>query len=201
MSKSRERFTTLPLYEALHEEHGLSPAGVGWTSQERQARRFNALTDGISHVKTMLDVGCGYGHLAHWMRAHWQEFKDFKYLGIDVHEEAIHLAQEHAFPNTRFITADVRDILERFDFVTASGLLSGYGWDDMIELVLKMWSLTERVFSFNLVDAYTADTTFGPVSIAAYWIKHLGPVHWQIRHNYLEDDTTLVMWKEDPYGR
>ena len=74
------------------EEHGASPRGVDWNSDESQNTRFDQLLKIVETPSfSILDYGCGYGALADYM-----EQKGFhaEYYGFDILESAIEIARQ-----------------------------------------------------------------------------------------------------------
>lgn len=82
-------------YQQLLFEHGPSPAGVGWPKLDRAWRRYAALINSwIGHTESVLDYGCGLGHLGYWMHA--VQGRQASYHGVDACAEMIEFAKQHA---------------------------------------------------------------------------------------------------------
>lgn len=203
MTKTEQEIV-LDFYAQTHAKYGPSAQGVGWASEERQLARFRALTARVgglyNEIESLLDVGCGYGDLVAYLqvnRSHW--FPKLSYIGVDLHADAVEIAKkryEH-LDNCTFVWADVRDKeWYKQDMVVASGLLANYPSLAAREMVKKLWQLTGKVLAFNFVDG---GQTNNAISCAWAYLSDLKPVHWELRHNYLEDDTTLIAWKVNPY--
>ena len=73
-------------------QHGASPLGVDWNSKESQYLRFEQLSKIIFDSDySILDFGCGYGELAHYLKNN----KPFKqYAGMDLSERMIEIAEK-----------------------------------------------------------------------------------------------------------
>ena len=119
-------------YGPLLAEHGNHYRGVGWVAEHLQSVRFEVLSAvGDLRHASILDVGCGVGHLLDWLTARGY---DGAYTGIEVQEEmaaracAIH--PEAEFPNARFECGEFLAMGRGFraDYVLASGI---FPLDDM----------------------------------------------------------------------
>lgn len=201
-----DRVHVLAEYQKFHEKYGLSPHGVGWTSGERQERRFRSLTEDMNQkrtIRSVLDVGCGYGDLVQhlrWNRPNW--FRHLHYYGVDFNKMTLDVAQERFgdLPNVDFMLADIHGSAgPETDLVLASGLLAIYNDVEQDELVADLWKVAKKALAFNFLDPPPSDHVT-VLSRCWNYLRTHQPEHWVIKHDYLDDDTTLVMWKVDPYG-
>jgi SAM-dependent methyltransferase len=132
--------------------YGHDPRGVDWQSGEAQRARFDAvLAIGSLDGATLLDAGCGLGDLYGYLRARGVTIR---YAGCDLSSAHVTAARQ-AYPGTRFVVADVREVLaaERFDYVIACGLLhlrvprwNRWAWD----LVRAMYANCGRGLALTL---------------------------------------------------
>jgi SAM-dependent methyltransferase len=132
--------------------YGDDPRGVDWQSAEAQRARFAALLQiGDLDGATVLDAGCGLGHLYAYLR---EQGIQARYCGCDLSTAHIDAARA-AHPEARFIAADVHNVLaaEQFDYVIACGLLhlrvprwQRWAWD----LVLTMYAGCRYGLAFTL---------------------------------------------------
>ena len=107
------------------EQHGASPRGVGWNSDESQNTRFDQLLKIIKASSfSILDYGCGYGALADYME---QKGLHADYYGFDILESAIEIARgsQNGKLNRMFFTEE--DKLPVCDYVVASGVFNVRG--------------------------------------------------------------------------
>jgi len=148
-------------YDAKLRTFGPTPAGVDWNSRESQEMRFRQLgrlweTD---RAASILDYGCGYGALAHWLRAggHTGE-----YVGFDVSAEMIREAttQDPALLACTF-TCDRRSLAPS-DFAVASGIFNvkmdtpAAQWHEyVLATIADLALLARRGFAFNALTAYS----------------------------------------------
>jgi len=117
--------------------HGPTPAALGWTKEEKLAVRHRALTpwldetyafDALVHEdKTILDYGCGLGHLLVNTRADEVKY----YTGVDVVPQLIEEAKRANARNGQgpiFKTiAGPQDITEDYDHIVACGVFTRMG--------------------------------------------------------------------------
>lgn len=132
-------------------------ADDGWDDPDKfgNFERLISLADKAGyplHGATVLDVGCGTGDMAGFLRK--KGIGD--YLGIDIFALSVKLAKMK-FPEERFRTGDflkVR-ITKTFDFVFSSGALSAILESDnyaiMQAFVDKMWQVSLHGIAFNFL--------------------------------------------------
>jgi cyclopropane fatty-acyl-phospholipid synthase-like methyltransferase len=150
-------------YESKLKVHGVSPAGVDWNSQASQELRFErlaALWDSQADA-SLLDFGCGYGAMLHWLR-----HRGFtgSYTGYDLSPEMIRAAEEIAGATqaTGSTFTSNRASLAPVDFVVASGVFNvkmntpEHEWHEYILTTLDdMATLGQRGFAFNALTSYS----------------------------------------------
>jgi SAM-dependent methyltransferase len=148
-------------YSAKLAEHGETPRGVDWNSEESQNLRFEQLTRIIFQpVKFSInDLGCGYGALIDYLNSHSH---DFTYYGCDISEDMIHAARDrHAYsPHAHFAVAAEPQGMA--DYGIASGIFnvklgrSDIEWRAYLEATLDVLNHTSRRgFSFNCLTSYS----------------------------------------------
>jgi SAM-dependent methyltransferase len=142
-------------------EHGASPLGVDWNSDERQRLSFSQLVKLIdgSAPFSVIDFGCGYGALLPFLEeTGWT----FDYTGVDVLERMIVAAREaHGETSTRRFRQPGED-LQAADYLIACGVLNlkldvGVGpWTDYcLEMIDRFDKLSRRGFAFNMLTSYS----------------------------------------------
>jgi SAM-dependent methyltransferase len=173
-------------YEAKLREHGPSPRGVDWNSQESQEVRFRQLArlfEDEAHA-TVLDYGCGFGALAAYLRSRGHQGV---YAGFDVSPQMIEAGRRFlgAYSGCS-LTAD-RATISPADYVVASGLFnvrmeaSDAAWREYIVTVLEdMRRLSVRGFGFNVLTSHS-----DPERRRDY-LYYADPVEWfeHCRRNY-----------------
>jgi len=93
--------------------------------------------------ESVLDVGCGIGHLLPWIGG------SYSYLGLDNSKEMLHLAKELQ-PNGDFRMGDVYDLspFGKFDSVVCQSLLIHL--PEISKPIKNMWEHTVRVLIFSI---------------------------------------------------
>lgn len=177
---------------------------LGWENQNAQVARFDALTDNLNlNNKTLLDVGCGLGHLIGHLRA--KKIK-INYLGIDMLPEMIQQAKT-IYPNELFIQQSIFDKTipeESFDVVFASGIFNLNTQNQaklLREGIFAMADIAKEIVCFNLL------STLSPNQEPTYTyhdskkiINLLITMRFRkekikIIDNYLNNDFTVIIFK------
>lgn len=143
-------------------EHGDTPRGVDWNSEESQMIRFAQLCK-IMDPKTLNfslnDLGSGYGALLDYLR---DKHVNCTYLGVDVSQEMIKVAKQRyaAVDQARFIAAAEPD--EVADYGLASGIFnvrlghSDTEWFDYLQATLDVLDRTSSLgFAFNCLTSHS----------------------------------------------
>ena len=142
-------------------QHGLTPKGVVWNTEDGQLLRFKQLCKIISldSVFSINDLGCGYGALFDYLVRHYTQFH---YIGVDVCETMIEQAQKRLsqYSQVQFVCAHHPNNLA--DYSIASGIFNvklghsdkewqTYFYDNLH--LLNQVSL--KGFSFNCLTSYS----------------------------------------------
>jgi SAM-dependent methyltransferase len=142
-------------------EHGDTPRGVDWNSEEAQTSRFKELCriiDGTDSF-SVNDLGCGYGALYDFLS---QEYAAFSYAGVDVSESMIRAAkqryQDHI--GVEFVVGSEPSRVA--DYGMASGIFNIHFnrvdelWFNHITATLDLLNETSiRGFAFNCLTTYS----------------------------------------------
>jgi SAM-dependent methyltransferase len=148
-------------YSAKLAEHGETPRGVDWSSEESHVLRFEQLCR-IVQLPTgfsLNDLGCGYGALFDYLNARYQ---GFDYAGCDVSADMIRAAKSRFknCANASFVVAS--EPLEVADYGIASGIFnvrlgrSEAEWRNYLESTLAALDRTSRKgFAFNCLTSYS----------------------------------------------
>jgi SAM-dependent methyltransferase len=149
-------------YAAKLAEHGDTPRGVDWNSEESQRVRFAQLCKIIGPKTSNFsinDLGCGYGALLDYLR---DEQAACTYLGVDVSRDMVKVAEQRhaAADRARFITSAEPD--ELADYGLASGIFnvrlgrSDSEWFDYLQGTLDVLDRTSSLgFAFNCLTSYS----------------------------------------------
>ena len=217
IESTREKY-----YEEQHQEwkdtpHQNSPVAVGWLDgRQNQTKRFETLLDiGVQEGDSILDLGCGLGHLSE----HLEKINlNVNYTGIDTNKWAIEQAHEfkeninspmlgvpkaYRFNEATFLHSTIFEICGRYDWGIASGVFNvGFPKLEMLETINELLSKSKKGVAFNLLNH--ADSNFDkdiPMEYEIYTpeeiVSHLkGDV--SIVENYgVANDFTIYIRKTD----
>ena len=143
-------------------EHGDTPRGVDWNSEDSQMVRFVQLCKIIDPKMpnfSLNDLGCGYGALLRYLR---HNHANCTYVGVDVCQEMIKVAEQRhaAADQARFIIAAEPDVVA--DYGLASGIFnvslgrSDEEWFDYLQANLDILDRTSSIgFAFNCLTSHS----------------------------------------------
>jgi len=148
-------------YTSKLAEHGETPRGVDWNSEEGQTLRFEQLCkiiDTANHF-SISDLGCGYGALYDFLV---NKYDELSYLGVDVSEGMIKAAEQRYKdqPLARFVLSSEPNQIA--DFGVASGIFNvrlgrtDAEWFDYLQTTLDVLDRTSSLgFAFNCLTSYS----------------------------------------------
>lgn len=140
---------TLILYNMFMLSDGdfKSPEKVGWVNKFDQDIRFKTLLEiGVKTDDTILDWGCGLGHLIDYMNIN-NVFVN--YIGIDINEDSL-IETRKMFPDNNFKVGDIEDETEKYDWILASGIFSfQVSKEEMFRKLDKALALSNKGVAFN----------------------------------------------------
>ena len=183
---------------------------VGWMDgKKNQLKRFDTLLDiGVKSGDTVLDFGCGVGHMVEHIN---KTGLKVKYTGIDVNKDAIRRARNafivsdimgvhpmSASTGIIFSHGSVKDINENYDWILASGVFNyKFPKAEMIQTVNELLNHANKGIAFNLLEAghiVHPDYTFYKKDIITHYFNNSA----QIVENYGVDlDLTVYIRKNE----
>jgi len=191
-------------YQEAFAKHGDSPAAVLWP-RGRQSIRFEALT---AHIKndgfSILDYGCGLGHLKDYLD---QRFNAYKYFGVDLvpefvsslstkHPDAIvqEIASHEEFTNTvdHVIVSGTFSIIQGNDPAAYLKYVQGvltYLFE-LCNVSLAVNFMTDRV-DFKQAQAHHVN----PQDMCRFFCDQLSP-RLVLNQSYMPYEFTLVAFKD-----
>ncbi len=196
--------------EALFLEHGDTYLGQGWTkSQENTDARYDVmlnLTNGRRETVSLLDFGCGTGHLLEYMIR--QGINDIEYSGLDVSERFIDVARAK-HPGVRFYLGDILDSdidVPIFDYVIMNGLFTYKGslsFDEMATWWQRLMSAATRHarvgVAFNVTSPYVDwqrdDLFHVPISLLTDVVADGPCPYFVVRHDYGLYESTVFAYR------
>lgn len=143
-------------YQRRFRKYGFAARSLNWKRLGAAHQRFRQMWAEIDfNGKSVLDVGCGFGEMAKFLR---KRYKAVEYVGVDIVPEFIKVAKK-LYPEFRF---EVRDYFndplpEKFDVVLASGTLNSNVSDNIgyrRNAIKVMFEHTNKVLAFNMSGAH-----------------------------------------------
>jgi SAM-dependent methyltransferase len=202
--RSLDKASLVGQYREAFAQHGDSPAAVLWP-RGRQNIRFDALTNHIrSDGFSILDYGCGLGHLKDYLD---QRFNTYKYFGVDLVPEFVSTV------SAKYPDATVRQIgsheefSEPVDHVVVSGTFNiiqgndpvayleyvqdvlGYLFD-LCRVSLAVNFMTDRV-DFKQAQAHHVN----PQEMSRFFCEQLSP-RLVLNQSYMPYEFTLIAFKD-----
>lgn len=195
-------------YESCLDRHGDTHLGVDWPNAEDARTRYRVMLDVIAepapHPVSLLDFGCGAGHLLDHIRAHGHDRTEYR--GLDASAKFIALCRRK-FPGTAFHHADIlRNPIkvEPADYVVLNGVLTEKREltdremrNYMERLLTAVWPLARKGLAFNVmscqVDWQRDDLFHMPFDDMARFVAGSLSRHFRFRQDYgLYEYTTYV---------
>ena len=193
-------------------KYGDSFRGVGYTkSPQEAAERYALMLELVRQhdaPATILDLGCGLGHLLDFIESH-SRYRHIHYVGLDISAKYLRAAQAR-HPQHEFLLMDVLDAdegLPVFDYVLLNGVFNYRGPIERSEMMRYWEQLTmtayrhcRRGMAFNvmstLVDWERDDLFHLPFDVMAGFVaKHLSR-HFVIRHDYQAYEYITYVYRE-----
>ncbi len=195
-------------YEECFCKHGDSHLGVDWPKFDDAQKRYKVMLDilNINSPCTLLDFGCGLGHLLEYIRK--KNLKQIYYEGCDISSLFVSKCKEK-FPDVVFFEIDIleNDIQTTYDYIIANGVFTEKRnmtfdemWDYFSEVILKLFQVCKKGLAFNLmskhVDWEREDLFHVPFDKLASFLKSKLSRHFIFRSDYGLYEYTTYVFKE-----
>ncbi|MGQ0797108.1 MAG: class I SAM-dependent methyltransferase [Methanobacteriota archaeon] len=201
-ARHRRTMSVRPFFESRYRRYGDVPKALDW-SERGQRLRFEVLASiGPLEGASLLDVGCGLGHLYEFLRP---TVRALDYSGVDLSPRFVE-ACRRKFSAASF---EVRDVLRSgldgsYDYVLSSGLHNletGRNEREMRSLLQEAWSASRRGVGVNMLSRWASTRPTGrhfydPATILRF-ARTLTP-RVSLRHDYLPHDFTIFLYREAP---
>lgn len=154
-------------YENCLAKHGDNHLGVDWPKEEDASKRYQVMLDILKpqndekNYITLLDFGCGTGHLYEFILKN--KLDNIQYFGLDISEKFIHVAREK-FPEITFFCGDILDMemnLPCFDYIVMNGVFTEKRdlsfeemWTYFMMMIEQVYSLSKKGIAFNAMSKY-----------------------------------------------
>ncbi|MBD2327193.1 class I SAM-dependent methyltransferase [Alkalinema sp. FACHB-956] len=175
-------------YRNLFLQYGDSPEASQWRDRETQENRFAILTEIADlHDQSILDFGCGTGHLANYLKS--REIS-VNYTGVDIVSEVLQCGQKK-YPEFRFCQMDEITPSEKFDYVLISGVFNNLVENNRLfyqSTLTECFSRARKGLAFNLLSHYVDYYDQGlfyeyPEVVFKFAKEHLSP-YVVLRNDY-----------------
>lgn len=198
-------------YEACLAEHGDTHRGVDWPDADDARVRYDVMLDMLDpalEAPTLLDLGCGAGHLLEHIRSLGRG-SSVRYQGLDLSERFVHLCQQK-FPGVPFTCQDILGAPEpspAADYVIMNGVFTerrSMGFDEMWSFTQRMllaaWRRTGHAMAFNVMSSHVdweRDDLFHlPVDTLLSFLTHRVSRHVVIRCDYGLYEYTCIVHRQ-----
>jgi len=169
---------------------------LGWGSSASQGIRFKVLLNmGDCHNASILDVGCGAGHLLDIL---YSRGFTGSYTGIDLVPEMVKAAKER-HPKNDFQSCHIDEVKVGFyDYVLASGVFTFANWDIFCATISDMYQRSKIGVGFNCLSSWFHGKESGEFyanpSKTIEFCRSLTP-YVTVRHDYLPNDFSVYMFR------
>jgi SAM-dependent methyltransferase len=198
-------------YEGCLDRHGDTHLGVDWPRFEDAEIRYRVMLDLIRPTDqrpTLLDFGCGLGHLYQFIRQ--EEASRIEYHGLDLSPRFVELCQVK-YPDVNFSCEDILNgptaVLPTYDYVVANGVFTEKRELSQAEMLGYFEAMIPRLFAlarvgiaFNVmskqVDWERDDLFHLPLDTLAWFLTRKVTRHFMIRNDYGLYEYTVYAFKE-----
>lgn len=146
-------------YDGVLAERGHRPEGVDWKSQDAQEEAFAVFAQTIGPNDSVLDVGCGLGHLGKFLGRLGHRGR---YTGIDISQRMIEAGRERNpeldLRVVDLLASDCPIESQSYDVVVACGVFTEHfdipyaEFEDFVRLlVTRMYDVCRRQAAFNML--------------------------------------------------
>ncbi len=196
-------------YEQCLAQFGDTHRGVDWPKSEDVATRYRVMVDVIrptTRPVTLLDFGCGAGHLVEYLRQEGRT--DIEYRGLDLSSKFVELCRSKyptiAFDRLDVLAADAE--VPGCDYVVMNGVFTekrGLSYDAMFEyfraVLRKVFAAARVGVAFNVmskhVDWERPDLFHLPHDELAQFATRELTRHYVIRNDYGLYEYTTYLYK------
>ncbi|MDD3799009.1 MAG: cyclopropane-fatty-acyl-phospholipid synthase [Novosphingobium sp.] len=183
----------------------------GGSLEEAQRRKWDLLAERLGSPGTVLEIGCGWGSLAHYLAG-----RGARVTAISLSDEQLAWARDHQDPSIDFRKQDYRDVAEQFDAIVSVEMVEAVGreyWPayfDCLARCLKPGgraALQYIAMKDSLFDAYANSVDFiqayifpGGLLIRESEFRQLAEergLSWEDQRDFgLDYAETLRLWRE-----
>ncbi|GHN02884.1 hypothetical protein WSM22_43730 [Cytophagales bacterium WSM2-2] len=195
---SKEYMSIVEHYEACFNKFGDNHKGVDWPNKADALKRYAVMLDVCSKKTTpvtLLDFGCGTGHLLEYISDN--KIIGFDYSGLDVSQVFIDACKKK-FPDNKFYCLDILEpavALPNHDYVVMNGVFTEkreLTFSQMLnyfkKMILAVYAKANNGIAFNVmtkhVDWERDDLFHLPFDTLAEFLTAQVTRNFVIRNNY-----------------
>jgi SAM-dependent methyltransferase len=185
------------------EKFGADEKTLGWPKNKTWLR-YQVLTEaGDFNQKSILDLGCGYADLYHWLK---EQGWEGKYTGFDIVPKHIEVAKNR-YPHLDIREIDILEtsIDETFDYVLTCGVMNAKVLEENNEIYIE--KMLKKMFELSRI-AVVSDFLSPYVDFQGPWAYHpkmdviLNIIRkiskrFAIRHDYMPYEFAVYIFKDD----
>lgn len=189
------------VYRSFYARYGESPKALQWIDYKSAASRYRQLVADLDiRGKSVLDAGCGMGHLLPYLLA---KTDDFRYVGVDITKPFVDFAKKQYEPyEFRVADAFADDFKEKFDITLTCGVLNSNvpDWPNKRQAMIeKLFSLAREATAFNMAGSigtmpHDRKIAYANALAVLEFCASLTP-KIIFRSHYHSHDFTVVMFK------
>jgi SAM-dependent methyltransferase len=158
-------FNIIDHYASKTAEHGDSHLGMDWPNFDDAQKRYGVMVDVFDYDRhrpnstaTLLDFGCGSGHLLEYINVHSSK-NQWEYHGLELSKPAIDLFKSK-FRDVPLYDIDIlkSDLDSKFDYIIMNGIFTekvNLSWDEMWvyfnKLLTRAFEHCKRGVAFNVM--------------------------------------------------
>jgi SAM-dependent methyltransferase len=198
-------------YEYCLDRYGDNHLGVDWPRKEDVIKRYQIMLELVSEMEnkvSILDFGCGAGHLFEYILSQRQTQID--YFGLDISEKFITLCRSK-YPNTPFYCIDILNndaSVPCADYIVMNGVFTEkhmLSYEEMTayfqSMLKKVFPLAKKGLAFNVmskqVDWERSDLFHLPLDEMASFITKNLSRHFVIRNDYGLYEYTVYLYRSE----
>lgn len=152
MSKTNSKKQILSFYNDFLLSASINdPGSVAWRDKKSQYIRFEKLFEiGINKNDSILDLGCGLGHMVDYLEE--KNYPLENYLGVDINPNYIIYAIQRK-PGVKFLTGEIFDVSDKFDYILGSGVFTvKMSLTEVFLAIEKSFQLCNKGIAFNFLN-------------------------------------------------
>ncbi len=197
-------------YEKCFEKFGDTHLGVDWPNQNDVDKRYKVMLDIIANENqnnSLLDFGCGAGHLLDYIHKH--QLTNIDYSGLDISPKFISLCKSK-FPSNTFLCTDILEnpnVIPYFDYIIMNGVFTEkreLTFNDMLgyfkKVITILYPKANTGMAFNVmskqVDWERDDLFHLPLDILADFLTRQVSRHFVIRNDYDLYEYSVYLFKQ-----